>query len=513
MAYLTLLNMVTPPSNPQGYCNWGGPPGSAKSFNPISYNGNLYWVLVFNGEAPVPVNALVPIYMIKSVDNGVSWTILDAGDGPMRPIGNSGSFPTPLNPWTDGGVFFDGAHTVTVGWQNGTFIAGPSLVGNLQLQDFNLATEAWGPIYGSGGPSALVSSYVFNLSGGKTAVFSNRGSSTAPPGLQLNWFDGAAWSSAAIDTFIGYSQAGCAVVYDPTNPSGPLGAFHVFGAKQYYPQGLVYQLVDAASGGLGTYVDLSSLSLSQATGDGVASAYLQNSSPIIVGNSVIFGASDLTGQFPILLIGTPLIAPTFTATGSIDPTYTYSSGASIPNPCPAVATDGSTIYGVVRGIGVLRVGSAPVGEPATGWSFASEAPGANMAGYPQIWSPETGQFGVTCGLLALHLSGPMKLAGIPEAELAKRFSEEGRAHAAAELRRFNAREACGAEATDTPGCVICPVCSTEYQAGSLPPCATFEYQIAFHLPSPPPPPVVLTPRNPNRQGQYRNIALDITQED
>jgi len=98
----------------------------ARSFL-IEFGGNLF---TFTGG---PVGAGPFFYQCsKSTDGGATWTQLDTAAAP------TGTALEPL-------AAFDGAHTVAV-----AFLPDPSV--QIQLQNFDLATETWGPVYGAGGP-------------------------------------------------------------------------------------------------------------------------------------------------------------------------------------------------------------------------------------------------------------------------------------------------------------------------------------------------------------------------
>src|SRR5215472_5049828 len=146
-------------------------PGGTQQYFPIPFNAALYWLVqCFRGGN----NAV----MLKSTDNGVTWTPLDNAHTPTAHV-NAG-----------GGVFFDGTHTVTFCCQLGDPTAGNS---NVQMVDFNLATETWGTPYGTSSPlSVRVSGPVYKLSDGRTAVFTNNNIVSGQiTGINLNWWNGS----------------------------------------------------------------------------------------------------------------------------------------------------------------------------------------------------------------------------------------------------------------------------------------------------------------------------------
>lgn len=379
-----------------------GLPGN--TFPVVKYGGNLYWLISAGGGNPVY------FAMLQSTNGGVSWTELDHAGAPQRPAG----WDTAI----DGGMVFDGNHTITI-----CFVSAFPNANPLVFYDFNLQTGTWGAAYGtSPANDASTNGAIFKLTNGTTAVFKNRTvTGGVIAGITLSWWTGSSWSSANIDGNMPASTVANpvgSIVYDP-NGGGAAGIFHVFG-RYIDPlgsgnpalYGAFYQRVDAATGALSTFVNLTSLTSSGPSGLTPG----QCNPPLIVNGQLVYGAIDPTGNFPIVLVGTPLTAPVFTASGSIDDYFTDGSQGNLF--APALASDGLNLYALMADDAneLIRLGyTSMLSDPGIGWISQTVQTNVDVSlSYPSLWAygpgllaaggTDGGSTGGTTGDLMLWMS-------------------------------------------------------------------------------------------------------------
>lgn len=316
----------------------------------ISYNGALYQLLQFEGTG-FPAGGDINVF--KSTDAGVSWAALDTGNAPVR--GNN---------VPNAGSFFDGAHTITVAYTQGSPIS--TIPGPILLQDFDLSTETWGAIYGVGSPDIYTVNQAFKRSDGSLLVICGDVlSSGILSHISAYVLASGVWSVVDISggmAGLGWTTNGSsAAVYDSSS--------HI-----------IHQFGKAFDGGSGQHTYYQQIHLNnsvdnfQNTTALFSTRFGAMANPILVGNQILWGVGDTGNTFPTIVIGTPLATPVFSvlSTPGIDPTGTPTSFFTLP---PTLATDGTTIFAVYieqlsPDLVVRLCQTTSVSDPTLGWSGA-----------------------------------------------------------------------------------------------------------------------------------------------
>jgi hypothetical protein len=310
--------------------------GSAQAYGPFAYGGNLYSVLQAFGTAWSP--AATQLWVFKSTDAGATWAAVDGANGPTLNAGTT---------YPNASAHYDGADTVTVCFNDAATAPGTSQP--LKLQDFDLASETWGAVYGtSGAPSCLAINQLFKRSDGSWIILHNRtfvpGFLPILRGLAASIYNSGAgtWGSDFdVDTNIpsGYTQnASSSAVYDPVTD-----VIHVFIPTRTAANlnGVSYQQINLDNS-LGASFDFSNEFGYLGTG----STPTTMADPIIVGANIVLGVLDTTATVPTVLVGTPLANPSWSvlAAPGIDPNFP--GGNTYNSLVPYLATDGATIYAI-----------------------------------------------------------------------------------------------------------------------------------------------------------------------
>jgi len=359
---------------PNGY-------GWAQQNSPFVYNGKLYMVLYRATNAPAANDFSINVFV--SSDKGSTWAALDAAHAPVR--GTAGA---------TGGCYFDGGHTVTVAWTDGSQLGA---TGTIHLQDFDLSAGVWGAAYGAAGSPVvnLVDQIYKRPDGSLIALFNRTFAAGRVQGLSAAVFSAGAWGAAfPIDSNItagNVSDSRAATVMDA---SGNLYVFtRCTDTATFSTHFWSFQIVNADNS-LGASHNFATTDL-DATVNG-------NGNPVLIGNQVVFGAmTPLTGgQAAVVVVGTPLSAPVFTISPGIDPGSPFSAGGTYY--VPVLAASATTLYGLIAitdtsGLNTvlsLRLGQTTnLANPAAGWSWseiyniASGPPSFNFVG--QVWNNRT----------------------------------------------------------------------------------------------------------------------------
>lgn len=374
-----------PPNPFHGYIGGrSGPIGVSQFYAPVVIGSYLYACVqaVGSGAAFTPPGG---IYMIRSADQGATWAVLDQANGP------STTEPDSL-PGT-AGMFFDGAHTVTVCWSpTADPLASPSpLLGAIQFQDFDTVSNTWGAVYGTAGtPSVFTVNQIFKRASGEIVVlYNDHAAGIHFEGLKaITWSAGTWGAPFAIDSGVTgpfISASFCSACMDS------IGAVHVFGVANNTPTSIVdqevfYQQITPTNT-LGTFAIIEG-----GLGLGKLPAFVGQC--CVFGNILAIGSVDASGN-PVIITGTPLSSPTFSTFGSIDP-------GQVQNPAfgsfvaPVIGADATGFYAVytprTAGGNNIRVSTNPnVANPGSaGWTgitaytqnpsgpFSPDAPGINV---------------------------------------------------------------------------------------------------------------------------------------
>lgn len=321
--------------------------GTSQFHAPIQYKNAMYIISQEVGATPEHV-----IFIARSAIGGLNWQTVDKANGPMVAVPPCA------------GAFYDGLHTVTVAYSPTADQITPVL-GTVQLQDFDLDTGTWGPIYATAGaPSCYTVGPVFKRPAGDFIVLlSDTAGGGFITGLKAAVYtpSSATWgASFSIDTGLtgGYTS-------DPTATAlvDSVGRLHVFSlavngaARRSY-----YQQIETDNS-LGTFVIIES------SAGNISSPSCQ---PATDGTSIVIGGLDASGR-ACAFVGTPLSAPVFTTEQTID-SITSSPGNS--NTAPVFAYGPKGWYAAYRtptpGTGFneqfnVRIGQSPL--PGSGWSW------------------------------------------------------------------------------------------------------------------------------------------------
>lgn len=305
-----------------GYISQNTGSGGVGSFYaPIRYGTDLYQVLGADGTAGLytPTGG---VYVYRSTDNGASWSVLDAANGPSR-----------AHVFGNFSAAFDGGHTITVAYAPTNDPVG-GVTGEISLMDFSLVTETWGTAYattGSGG--VLTLQHSFYRPDGSFLVFASPNSGVSITGCTAYVWAAGAWSSFPCDTSVaGTASGNNAACMDSS------GRIHLYMIGQHGSgptiSVLYYQAVET-SNSLGAFATIQTGTPSLPNLD----APWQ---PVVSGNSVIIGLS--TGTYVTACVGMPLSSPSFTTLGSpgIDPAAPL-TGIFRLGAC-AMAADATGIY-------------------------------------------------------------------------------------------------------------------------------------------------------------------------
>jgi len=356
--------------------------GSAQTDGPFLRGGNLYSVMQSVNNPPGN------IYVVKSTDQGATWTILDLVNSPQRHITGVINAPT-------AGAYWDGVDTLTVAYNAGSLTVG----GPIKLQTFDLVNEIWGPLFGtSGAPIVNAVNQMYIRPDGTLIVLTNRiMSGFSAVGIRAFILASGVWSAPFnVDTniTIGFiSNASSSTVIDLTT-----GIIHLFGRALSGGTPLVWYQQILANNTLGPYENFGATFLPTFSGKG---------NPIIVGANLLLGVVDSTDTYPTLLLGTPLAAPVFSVLSSpgIDPGF---PGAGSTNTLqPTLASDGTNIFAVYlffntgfTGVLVRLAQTVNIANPLLGWSGSEIYDGStgtilnNSGQYPSL-SAVAGQLMIT----------------------------------------------------------------------------------------------------------------------
>lgn len=320
--------------------------------SPILYNGALYQVLQANANLQNQ-----PINVKRSGDRGSTWQTLDPGNAPNKQSDDHTA-----------GIFFDGNHTIILAWLP-TGGAGVAMQGAVNLKNFDLSTQTWGPTYAAAGaPLVWTVQQAFQRPDGSILVLAAaQNAGLRIFGTTAYVFAGGAWSNFACDTnLVGgrESSGNIAAVMDST------GRVHLFmiatDPANILPEQNSYQLINT-NNTLGTFAVVQT---------GIAPAGnlpgVPEMQPAISGDNVIVGLVDETQTFVSVSVGTPLSAPVFTRSGPIDsgaPASVFRFFA------PAIACDSSGVYAAylvqlndANSTSTIQLTMTPnVNAPLTGW--------------------------------------------------------------------------------------------------------------------------------------------------
>lgn len=297
--------------------------GIAQCYAPVAFGGAIYvcWQAVGDGTQFTPQGG---IFVSQSTDNGNSWTILDQAHSPTR----TAAFLEP-----DGGIFFDGAHTITVCYSVTADPVTP-VIGPMQFQDFDLSTGLWSAVYGTvGAPNCyFIQALYIRPAGDRVILYTD-----TLNGVKAVTYVAGFWGAPfAVDAH--FSGAGT-IVAESSSAMDSTGAIHVFGFANTSPgQFLWYQQITSGNT-LGTFATLQSVSSGNLNGSGISRQCA------VGGNYIAIGSMTTPGNSgdPTIIYGTPLSAPVFTMSGPIDP------AAPIGNPQTsnaALAFSGGIWYAV-----------------------------------------------------------------------------------------------------------------------------------------------------------------------
>jgi hypothetical protein len=307
--------------------------GTVPALAPILYQGVLYKVL----NSPGFLGAAGGLTVFRSYD-GQTWSPQDQQNGPPATANAS--------------CYFDGDHTIVAASSLDTH-------GNtalIELRNFDLSTNTWGPSYGlgaSGDPSTQLVCCVIPWTAGSVMVLHVVNESGAGPTvLSASVFNGATWSTfdagAAIAGEPGYNSATDVVDWSAACVDPATGKAYVFihvsggSGTPDWGDRYFFQLI-LPNNTFGSFLDFPGFDNSMIP---PPFTLIEAAMPIIVGDSVTIGAISANGatfDYPAIVYGTPLAAPVFTQTGSIDPQSSNSLQAT-NNVVPFLAFDGQTLY-------------------------------------------------------------------------------------------------------------------------------------------------------------------------
>jgi hypothetical protein len=268
-------------------------------------SNSLFWMLIQNVSTG-------KIQMWNSPD-GTTWTEQGAG-------GESSTLGWPASPVV---AVWDGAHTVTVAFQQGIFS------GNTFLQQFNLTTASWGVPFAEQSGGDLVPFFVGLQSGGNIVVVW-QDISANPDLYKAQIWNGATWG-ALIDVCAG---AEALPAFNPAITIFPFvsavldagNVLHViydtFSTDPTWNNRYFYQEVTAA-GALQNFHEFPG----QTPPNQDLAALARQPAPnlFISGNSLLWGIlrknySSGPATYPATYTGTPLVNPVWTESGNLDPT-------------------------------------------------------------------------------------------------------------------------------------------------------------------------------------------------
>lgn len=280
--------------------------GCAQMQTPIVYNGFLYWIgQRVNGV----VNTTIQVW--RAPLDGSVWTLIDGAASPAMNVSA-----------LTAGAFYDGVDTITVAY----ITASPTVKGPIILQTFDLVTETWGATFGAGAPVVSFVDSVWIRSDSTVVVLHSRVQLPGSSGLAASVWNGAAWTTFAVDTNASnVSNTSASAVLDPATD-----VIHVF--MRTAGQTCTYQQFDITNT-LGSFTNFSAAQ--------IGCSRWQYTNPIIVGNFILFGPLDPSETVPVLLSGTPLTAPVFSISPTIDP-----EGSGSPLSFTSLAFTGSAIVGI-----------------------------------------------------------------------------------------------------------------------------------------------------------------------
>lgn len=321
--------------------------GCAQFQTPIVFNGALYWI----GQRLDPTLAFHMIQVWTAPLDGSSWTLLDGASSPHTHSTalTCGAFVDPVT-----GV-------VTVAYMTGN----PSIAGGFPLlvRTFDLTTGLWGALIAPGGPNVSFVDSVFVRSDASIVVFRARTVAPAATGLAASIWNGA-WVTVNMDTnATAASNTSVSACIDPATDT-----IHCF--MRTAGQTACYQQIDSTNT-LGTFRNF--------TAAEIGAQRWQMTNPIIVGGFLLFAPLDPTDSYPMLLIGTPLNAPVFTFSATIDPT-----APTTPISFASLAYDGTHIFGVyiLHTSNTMRLCyTANLVSPGTGWQGEALAGTSDPSNY------------------------------------------------------------------------------------------------------------------------------------
>lgn len=321
--------------------------GSGQGAPVFEYGGALYQVMQFTGLVGGFPGGIGSVNVYRSTNNGASWSIIDGAHSPSN--GHIHADPS-------AGVYFDGAHTLTVVTSAGTAV--DAFAAPVSVRDFDLSTGLWSAAYGAGSSNCYGVNQCFKRSDGSLLVIVI---DTLGAGhIAAFVLAGGVWSSFSLTTLFpgGWNSNDLSsAVIDPATDT-----IHMFGIAfdgvpvkhQYYQQILLSNSVVG-------FQDLTA----------VYKAASAMGSPIIVGNQICWGVTDVAITYATILVGSPLSAPVFAIAPSpgILPTQPI---PGYPNTLqPTLTTDGVRIWATFCGDGVSDLiyvsFTSNLSNPMLGW--------------------------------------------------------------------------------------------------------------------------------------------------
>jgi hypothetical protein len=370
--------------------------GSGQGSPPILYSGVLYQVLQFVSNSTPPPGQ-VSVNVFQSTNGGTTWTILNQDAGPTKGGGHTfGEIP-------QGGVWFDGNHTITVAVTTGDPLV--SFSGTITFQDFNLNTGLWGPTYGNAGSPSVygVNQIIKRLDGTWLVIVWGNHTGT---GLEFYIYNPntTAWTgptSLTGNLTAGWSSNGSSSpVLDPNT-----GIVHMFGdaIDGSFNNHTYYQQIQT-NNTVNEFQDTTALFYPVLGG---------MANPILVNGNILWGVTDATQSFATLLVGTPLSAPVF----SVLPSPGLNPSQAIPPPIgtttlnAALATDGTNIYACFptlapgsTGPGTVWVSyTSNLAHPSLGWTGNEVYNG--LTGPTPLYDPEFPRIAAYNGTLYIAIEG------------------------------------------------------------------------------------------------------------
>jgi hypothetical protein len=351
---------------------------SSATFGAFTYSGNLYKVVAGQQTSITLV--------CKSVNVGATWTRLDAASAPA---------------FQRSAAYFDGVQTVIVAFQTGNSgaVANP-----INFQDFDLATETWGVVYGAAGaPSTFNPRTIWKRPDGTyVLLYSNRNTFNPgdPSGLAFAIYDPGTSTWTTTD-----SDAGANIIllagWDPTqtivqtafirsymDAAGNVGVFFRTSSVQIVPviwgNRCFYQQI-LANDTLGSFFDFPGQVAPLTGGQQDLQAFSGSplGQPVIVGDIIVLPTLQrnrnqaFPAQIAVAYLGTPVATPVWSTdnTKLMDPDSLIDTLIT-PQESPSASSDGTTIFAAfpaqaADGTNFARIRlcqTVNLASPADGWS-------------------------------------------------------------------------------------------------------------------------------------------------